>query len=223
MTPILLVPGLLCTSEVFGPQISALWPYGAVMVASTLDGNTIPEMAAAILRDAPPRFALAGISMGGYLSLEIMRQAPERVTKLALLDTSARPDTPEATKGRRELVAQVRAGDLETALTPMLEALFDHHDAALLEVHLRMARVIGKEGFARQQEAIIARADSRPSLAKIAVPTLVLVGDADKLTPLDRSEEVAAASRMKPRPIDFVRAAAEGSTVRENFHSVRGA
>src|SRR5258706_13667367 len=83
MPPIVLVPGMLCTPEIFASQITALWPYGPVTVASTLEGKTIAEMAAAILASTPPRFALAGISMGGYVALEIMRQAPERVTKLA--------------------------------------------------------------------------------------------------------------------------------------------
>src|SRR4051794_28223718 len=101
MTPTVLVPGLLCSAEVFGPQIAALWPHGPVTVASTLEGDTIAAIAAAIVAAAPPRFALAGISMGGLICLEIMRQAPERVIKLALLDTSARPDTPEQTAQRR--------------------------------------------------------------------------------------------------------------------------
>ena len=79
MTPIVLVPGLLCSAEVFAPQVAALWPYGPVTTASTLEGKTILEMAAAILAAAPPRFALVGISMGGYICLEIIRQAPGRV------------------------------------------------------------------------------------------------------------------------------------------------
>src|ERR1700730_4786503 len=107
MTPIVLVPGMLCTTEIFASQIAALWPYGSVTVASTLEGETIAEMAAAILAAAPPRFALAGISMCGYIELEIMRQAPERVIKLALLDTEARADTPAQTAQRRALLAQV--------------------------------------------------------------------------------------------------------------------
>jgi len=88
--PIVFVPGLLCSAEVFAPQVAALWPYGPVTTASTLEGNTIPEMAASILAAAPPRFALVGISMSGYICLEIMRQSPGRVIKLALLDTSDR-------------------------------------------------------------------------------------------------------------------------------------
>ena len=92
MIPIVLIPGLLCSAEVFAPQVAALWRYGPITVASTLEGKTMAEIAAAILATAPPRFALVGISMGGHISLEIMRQAPERVIKLALLDTRAPGD-----------------------------------------------------------------------------------------------------------------------------------
>lgn len=196
MTPILLIPGLACTAELFAPQIPALWRHGPVTVASTLEGDSMAEMAAAILRDAPPRFALAGLSMGGYLALEIMRQAPERGLKLALLDTTARPDTPEQSALRRTLIDRSDAGELEAVLRQIAPNLLhpDHHnDQTLIEAQVRMGLAVGPEGFKRQQTAIIGRIDSRPSLSAIAVPTLVLVGDRDALTPPDRSEDMAAA------------------------------
>lgn len=195
MTPIVLVPGLACTAELFAAQIPALWRHGPVTVASTLEGETMAGMAAAVLRDAPPRFALGGLSMGGYIALEIMRQAPERVVKLALLDTSARPDTPEQSTQRRTLIARAHAGELEPVLRQIAPNLLhpDHRaDQELIEVQVRMGLAIGANGFARQQTAIIGRIDSRPHLAAIKVPTLVLVGDRDALTPPDRSEEMAA-------------------------------
>ncbi|MGN6365767.1 alpha/beta fold hydrolase [Asticcacaulis taihuensis] len=196
MTPILLVPGLLCTPEVFAPQSAALEPYGPVIVADTLQGDTIPEIAAHILANAPPRFALAGISMGGYICFEILRQAPERVIKLALLDTTARPDTLEQTTQRRALIALSRKASFKTLLAQMLVTLVHpshRRNAHLREVQIRMGLAVGIDGMARQQEAIIARADSRPDLPNIAVPTLVLVGDKDPLTPPDRAEEIASA------------------------------
>ena len=195
MAPIVLIPGLLCTAEVFAPQIAALWPYGPVTIASTLEGKTMAEMAASILATAPPRFALVGISMGGYISLEIMRQAPERVIKLALLNTSARPDTPAQIRQRRTLVAQARNSDFKALLTLALRGVLHmahRDDLALSEITVRMGLAVGVDGLARQVEAIVARIDSRPSLATISVPTLVLVGDRDILTPPDRSEELAA-------------------------------
>jgi pimeloyl-ACP methyl ester carboxylesterase len=198
MTPIVLIPGLLCSAEVFAPQVAALWRHGPITVASTLEGKTMAEIAAAILATAPPRFALAGISMGGHISLEIMRQAPERVIKLALLDTSARADTPEQIAQRRTLVAQARAGNFHSLVEQLMGVVLhpkQQNNAALREVIFRMSLTVGIDGFARQQEAIIARIDSRPSLAAISVPTLVLVGDSDLLTPPDRAEEMAAAIR----------------------------
>jgi pimeloyl-ACP methyl ester carboxylesterase len=195
MTPIVLVPGMLCTTEIFASQIAALWPYGSVTIASTLEGDTIAEMAASILAAAPPRFALAGISMGGYIELEIMRQAPERVLKLALLDTEARPDTPEQTAQRRALLAQVNTGNFETLLALALPAIVHpahQDDAVLRETNVRMGLAVGIERWARQAEAVMRRIDYRPSLPAISVPTLVLVGDSDTFTPPNRSEEMAA-------------------------------
>ena len=196
MTPILFVPGLLCSAEIFQAQAAALWPLGPTTVASTLQGKTIGEVAKKILETAPPRFALAGISMGGYICLEIMRQAPDRVARLALLDTTARPDTPEQTAQRRLTLEQARTGDfLSTALASLTSLVHParRRDTALQDINERMARAVGLEGFARQLELIISRPDSRPSLAAIAVPTLVLVSDADALTPVDRAQEIAEA------------------------------
>lgn len=194
MTPILFVPGLLCSAEIFEAQVAALWPHGPTTVASTLEGETVGEVARRILETAPPRFALAGISMGGYISLEIMRQAPERVSRLALLDTTARPDTPEQTEQRRLTLEEARTRDfLSTALAGLTNLLHPERrgDVSLRNTNERMARAVGLEGFARQLELIISRPDSRPFLSAIAIPTLVLVGDADALTPVERAQEIA--------------------------------
>ena len=191
-----MIPGLLCSAELYAPQMAALWPIGPVTVASTLSGTTMSEIAANILRDAPQHFALVGLSMGGYVALEIMRRAPERVSKLALLNTSARPDTPEQTEQRRAMLAQAKAGDFKGLLTQVM-AMLPHpahrDDKHLLEDNVRMGLTVGLDGFERQTQAIIGRADSRPHLADIAVPTLVLVGDRDPTTPLFLSEEIVAA------------------------------
>ncbi|MFC5526393.1 alpha/beta fold hydrolase [Rhodanobacter ginsengisoli] len=196
MPPIVLVPGLLCTSEVFAPQVAALWPHGPVTIASTLEGRTIAGIATAILDVAPPRFALAGISMGGYICFEIMRQAPERISRLALLDTSARPDTPDQTAQRRSLIAQASQENFEALLTQVYGAILHpahQGDPVLRAINVRMGLTVGIEGMARQLEACIGRSDSRPSLPGITVPTLVLVGDSDPLIPPEHSREMAAA------------------------------
>jgi pimeloyl-ACP methyl ester carboxylesterase len=196
MIPTVLIPGLACTSDLFARQLATLWPAGPVMIASTLAGGTMAEIAGAILAQAPPRFALAGLSMGGYIGLEIMRRAPERVTRLALLDTSARADAPEQTEVRRVLMARARGGEFDAVLAETAPTLLHparRDDAALISIQLRMGHVIGAEAYCRQQEAIIGRADSRSRLPSIAVPTLVLVGDQDGVTPPDRARELAGA------------------------------
>ena len=195
MIPILLIPGLLCSSEVFAPQLSALWHFGPVTVASTLEGTSIGEVAAKILETAPPRFALIGLSMGGYICFEIMRQAPERVLKLALLDTSARPDTARQVAFRRAKLEEARGSGFLAVALENLNALLHpsrQTDRSLLETNRRMALAVGLEGFARQIEIAISRPDSRTDLRAIKVPTLVIVGDADPLTPVERSEEIVS-------------------------------
>lgn len=197
VTPIVLIPGLLCSSEIFAAQIPALWPSGPVTVASTLEGDRIEEAAASILRDAPPRFALAGISMGGYICLEIMRQAPSRVAKLALIDTSARPDTIQQTDARLQALAQARNRFMAVALKALASLLHPlrRGDPDILDINRRMARSVGLEGYERQVRLAISRPDSRPFLSAIEVPTLVLVGDSDPLTPVACSQEIASAVR----------------------------
>jgi len=195
MTPLVFIPGLLCTAELFAPQVAALWPYGPVTIASTLEGETIAQMATTILAQAPPEFALIGLSMGGMISLEIMRQAPERVRKLALLSTSAQPASPEQASLYEELLAQARQGKAANVLgEALISVLHPVHqtDPTLQAVNRRMGAAIGVAGLARQVAAVLARVDSRPSLAAITVPTLVLVGEQDQLTPPDLARELAA-------------------------------
>ena len=192
MLPVLLVPGLLCSPEIWSAQQSALWPYGSVQIASTLGHSTVTEIAASILDSAPERFNLAGISLGGYICFEIMRQAPHRVGRLALLDTSARPDRPEQSAGRREMLAAAAGDYLTTAVNGLTVIMRPdrHEDPELKAINERMARTVGLAGFRTQSEAAISRPDSRPILARITTPTLVLVGDSDELTPKQLSEEI---------------------------------
>jgi pimeloyl-ACP methyl ester carboxylesterase len=152
-------------------------------------------LAEAALAAAPARFALAGLSMGGYVAFEIMRKAPERVERLALLDTQARPDTPEAADRRRGLVAIARKGDFEAVLSAVdwtnfvarTRAADDHLEAIIYG----MAEEVGAAAYIRQQMAIIARPDSRGTLGSIRCPTLVLVGDDDRITPPEVAREMA--------------------------------
>lgn len=193
--PIVLVPGLLTSFRLFAAQATALWRFGPVVIADNTGSDTIDGVAKAILATAPPRFALAGLSMGGYVALEIMRQASDRVARLALLDTSARPDTPEQRERRQAQIAKTRAGhfdEIPGEQWPLLVSPAVLDDPGLRQIVQVMAEETGPEAFIHQQQAIMSRPDSRPGLAAIACPTLVLVGDSDALTPPGLSAEIAA-------------------------------
>jgi pimeloyl-ACP methyl ester carboxylesterase len=193
---LVLLPGLLCDERLWLEQVEGLRDLAAVHVGDLTQGETMTEFAAAVLRLAPPGpFALAGLSMGGYTSLEIVRQAPERILGLALLDTTARPETPETSASRRALMARA-ADDLAGVVAELLPK-FVHParlaDQALTAAVTAMAQRIGAAAFVRQERAIMSRIDSRPSLGAIACPTLVLCGREDVLTPPAAHEEMAAA------------------------------
>jgi pimeloyl-ACP methyl ester carboxylesterase len=192
--PILLVPGLVSSPRIFAPVVPALWRLGPVTIANHIRDDNMGAIARRILAEAPPRFALAGHSMGGYIAFEIMRQAPERVAKLALINTQARPDTPEATTRRRGLVARAKAGEFRAILDELF-LIFVHPSrrgsADLRQLVHDMAEDIGVDAFIRQQTAVIGRPDSRPTLAWIKCPTLVLSGDEDNTIPNSLSKEMA--------------------------------
>lgn len=192
--PIVLVPGLLATARLYAEQIPGLWRIGPVTIALHTRDDSMSAIAKRILSSAPPRFALAGLSMGGYIAFEILRQAPSRIARLALLDTSARPDVPEQTEQRRaqiELARRGRLAEVSEALFPRLVHTSRRGDEALRQLVRLMAEEVGPEGFIRQQTAIMGRPDSRPGLAAIRCATLVIVGDGDQLTPPERAAEIA--------------------------------
>jgi pimeloyl-ACP methyl ester carboxylesterase len=192
--PILLVPGLVSSPRIYASVVPDLWRFGPVTVANHIRDDNMALIARRILAEAPPRFALAGHSMGGYIAFEIMRQAPERVAKLALLNTQARPDTPEATARRRTMMARAKGGEYRALLDELFSG-FVHpsrrEDASLRRLVHDMGEDVGVEAFVRQQEAIIHRPDSRPVLAAIKCPTLVLSGDEDNTIPNALSVEMA--------------------------------
>lgn len=194
--PLVLVPGLNCTDALFRPQSDVFSTERHVLIVDQTQDDTIAAMAERALAEAPPRFALGGLSMGGYVALAMQRMAPERVTRLALLDTTARPDTEDGTARRRTLMELARTGrfaEVHQALWPRLVHPDRHADAALEAIVRQMMDDTGVDAFCRQQEAIIARPDSRPLLSAITCPTLVLVGAQDAITPVEMAQEMADA------------------------------
>lgn len=192
--PLILLPGLLCDWALWEPQVEALADIAETCVADLSRDESLPLMAARVLAEAPERFALAGLSMGGYLAQEIMRQAPERVMRLALLDTSARADTPERSAIRRGLIELAQKGEFK-GITPRLLPQWLHPDhlaePALTTTVMEMAQRVGRDAYLRQMRAIMARPDGRGDLRRIRVPSLVLCGREDQSTPLALHEEIA--------------------------------
>lgn len=194
-SPLMLLPGLLLDAALWAPQRAALADIADMTVADLTPYDSMAAMARSVLDKAPARFALAGLSMGGYVSFEIMRQAPDRVTRLALLDTSARPDTPEQTANRRALIQMCETGEFK-GVTRRLLPQWIHpsriDDPMVADVVLSMTARVGRDAFIREQTAIMNRPDSRPGLSHIHCPALVLCGRDDQATPVEVHREIAA-------------------------------
>jgi pimeloyl-ACP methyl ester carboxylesterase len=194
--PLVLLPGLICDRELWMAQIEGLADIADIQVADLTQADSFADMAAQVLARAPARFALAGLSMGGYLAFEILRRAHTRVERLALLDTSARADTPEQTRKRRMFVAHAKKGKFKGVTPALLPNWVSPksiaRDPSLPQRVLDMTNRVGADAFCRQVAAIMGRPDSRPMLAEIVCPTLVMCGREDEATPLALSQEMAA-------------------------------
>lgn len=189
MTPVVLIPGMMCDARMWGgierelgvPVIHHL-PTGA---------DSMADLAANFLSDAPATFALAGLSMGGILAMEILRQAPARVTRIALLDTNPRAETPQVQARRAPQIARALGGDLEGVMRHDMKPNYlapGPNKAAVLDLCMDMALALGPQVFASQSAALRDRPDQQATLAAFKGPALVLMGAEDKLCPLDRHQ-----------------------------------
>jgi pimeloyl-ACP methyl ester carboxylesterase len=194
MLPITFLPGLACDAEIWREQLAALSPRHTLRVSDVHSRfATLPQMAAALLAEQPGDLLLCGTSMGGMLALELQRQAPQRVKALAILASSARPDTPELIRLRSEAIVLFEQGRMLDVLQANLAFAFDPaHALALTPRYLAMMQRAGAGQLIAQNRAVMARADFRPLLPAIACPTLVLVGESDLLTPPEQAREMAA-------------------------------
>lgn len=194
---LVLLPGLLNDATLWSRQVAGLSHLvDDIRVPDLTRHESVQELAAALLADVPGRFALAGLSMGGYVALEVMRQAAGRVERLALLDTSARADDEEQRRRRTGLIQLADMGRFK-GVTPRLLPMLVHPDRLddpdVTGPIFEMAGRVGRDGFIRQQKAILSRDDSRDLLPAIDCPALVVCGRQDQLTPVHLSEEMAAA------------------------------
>ena len=206
MPSILLLPGLACDAELFQHQAAALALHGTAHVSDAhARFATLPAMAAALWAEHPGRHVLVGASMGGMLALEMHRQAPERVAALALLGSTARPDTPELISLRTKACELFANGRMDEVLRANVLFAF-HPNAArapgLMDRYLAMIRRASAAQLIKQNRAVMARVDSRPQLPHIRCPVLVACGEADQLTPPAHAREMAAL--MPHAQLDFV-------------------
>lgn len=193
-TNVVLLPALLCTAELFAAQTTAFKDKAHFTVPDLGTGGSIDAVAARILNHAPQRFVLGGISMGGYIAFEIMRQAPERVAKLILMDTTAAPDAPEKRESRLKGMDLARKHGITPLVRPaLIDIMAPRHraDENLQAVLERMASTVGVEGYVNEQNIIMSRPDSRSGLKDIKCPVLVCGGEEDMLTPPESMKKTA--------------------------------
>lgn len=190
---LVLVPGLVCDAAVWRNQVAHLDDVAACVIPAVTDGETMADMARTALAAAPDRFALAGFSMGGYVALEMLRQAPERVTRLALVDTSARGDTLEKSAWRRKAIAACERGEYAVVIEDMIKILLhpDHQREPLLGFVRAMTERVGAVVFARRQRAQMTRSDSRDLLAQTDIIVRVICGRQDAMSSLAEHAEIA--------------------------------
>ena len=192
---LVLIPGSLNDARVWRAQAAGLDAHADIRIADITTQESTVAMAEAVLAGAPPRFALGGFSLGGYVALEVLRRAAPRLTGLALISTSARPENPEAVPGREKMMALAQRDfpRMLAGMRPFMLAAANAGDADLNARLDDMMRAVGPASFVRQSRAVIGRADSRDLLPDITVPTLIACGREDRVTPPALSTEMAAA------------------------------
>lgn len=192
--PLVFLPGMMCDARLFGPQIADLSSDTAVMVAPITQGERIEEIASSLLDQLPHRFALAGLSMGGIVAMEILRRAPDRVSRVALLDTNPLAETPQVAAEREPQIVAARAGRMLDIIRDEMKPKYfapGPQREDVLALVLEMARALGPEVFVRQSRALQRRPDQQTTLRKCKVPTLILCGAHDTLCPVKRHEFMA--------------------------------
>lgn len=191
MTPLLLLPGMMCDARLFQPQIDALSGTVPLVTAPIGTHDSMQAQAAEILTYAPPRFAIAGLSMGGILAMELLRQAPDRIDRIALLDTNPRAELPEVQARRAPQIAAAKNGELRRIMRDEMKPNYladGPNMGAILDLCMAMASDLGPKVFINQSLALRDRPDQCDTLRQFDGPALVLCGREDKLCPIERHE-----------------------------------
>ncbi len=200
--PLVFLPGMMCDVRLFAPQIAAFSPDRVVMFVPLMGEATISGLARRVLEQSPPRFALAGLSLGGIVAMEIIRQAPDRVQRLALMDTNPLADPPEMDTVRALQAERVRYGELRAVMRDEMKPNYlanGPDKGRILDLCMDMAEELGSDVFRDQSHAVRHRPDQCDTLRKINVPSLVLCGEEDRLCPVERHElmhDLIAGSRL---------------------------
>jgi len=194
MEPVVLLPGMMCDARLWWPQLCDLSRDRAVHLGPLTTADRVSDLAVEILAAAPDQFALAGLAMGGNVAMEVIRRAPDRVTRIALLDTNPLPETPSVAAGREPQIARVRAGRLDEVIREEAKPNYfapGPRRAEILDLAMDMALGLGGEVFVAQSRAMQRRLDQQATLRRIAVPALVLCGEHDQVNPVRRHELMA--------------------------------
>ncbi len=189
--PLVMLPGMMCDGRLFSPQMAAFSGERPVAVFPLCGRRSIAELAADILSNAPPRFALAGLSMGGIVAMEVIRQAPERVSRLALLDTNPKAELEEVARSREPQIERVRAGALRDVMRDEMKPKYladGPNKAEILDLCMVMAEALGPEVFVDQSRALQSRPDQQDTLRGVHAPALVLCGALDTVCPPERHD-----------------------------------
>ncbi|WP_436397828.1 alpha/beta fold hydrolase [Roseobacter sp. S98] len=189
--PLVLLPGMMCDARLFGPQIAELSAEIPVMVAPITGGERIEEIASSLLDQLPQRFALAGLSMGGIVAMELLRRAPDRITRIALMDTNPLAETPQVATAREPQIVAARSGRMLDVMRDEMKPNYlapGPYRQAVLDLVMDMADALGPEVFVRQSRALQRRRDQQKTLRQCKVPALVLCGAHDVLCPVKRHE-----------------------------------
>lgn len=187
--PVVFLPGTMCDARLFGPQIAALSSEVTVTVAPITKGERVEEIASGLLDTLPARFALAGLSLGGVVAMEILRRAPDRVTRMALMSTNALAETPQAAAAREPQIVKVRSGKFKEVIAEEIEPKYFAPGAwreEIVALVMDMAEFLGPNVFVRQSRALQRRRDQQKTLRQCKVPTMVLCGEHDQLSPVKR-------------------------------------
>lgn len=191
MIPLVLLPGMMCDARLFGPQIEVLSASNTLHLPPISNHDNIADLAEEVLLAAPPRFALAGLSMGGIVAMEMLRKSPERIDRLALLDTNPKAEIEEVKAGREPQIEKAMEGKLRQVMAEEMKPNYladGPRRSTILDLCMDMAEALGPEVFVNQSRALQGRRDQCETLGNATVPTLLLCGGEDKLCPVERHE-----------------------------------